>query len=178
MTLTLTNVDEPGSIGPITGIAQVEQELTAGTVTDLDSPSTPVTITRYQWQDASGGANIRGANDATYTLAATDEGKTIQVMVTYTDGEGPNKTTTSTATGAVVADDVVLSTDANLSALTIADNDGNAVDLNETFEADVITYTADVGNDVASATLTPTTSDTNAIVTVDSTRVNLWASVK
>ena len=105
VTVTVTNVDEEGSINDITGTAQVGVELTAGTVTDPDGAVTGVT---YQWQSAPSGSTdytaISGAGTgATYTPVATDEDRTIQVIATYTDGEGSGKTATSAPTVAVIA---------------------------------------------------------------------------
>ncbi len=106
VTVTVTNVDEPGRISDITGTAQVGMELTAGSVTDPDGAVTGIT---YQWQSAASGGTytaISGAGaDATYTPVATDEDKTIQVIATYTDGEGSGKTATSAATAPVVSED-------------------------------------------------------------------------
>ena len=106
VTVTVTNVDEPGSISAITGTAQVGQELTAGTVTDPDGAVTDIT---YQWQSAASGGTytaISGApTTSTYTPVATDEDRTIQVIATYTDGEGSGKTATSAATAPVVSED-------------------------------------------------------------------------
>ena len=101
--ITVTNVDEAGAISDISGTVQVGQTLTAGTVTDPDSPSRPVTVTAHQWQGDS--TNIDSATSATYTLTAADAGKAIQVIVTYTDGEGIGKTLTSTVTGTVTVPD-------------------------------------------------------------------------
>ena len=111
VTVTVTNEDEEGAIGAIIGIVQVGQELTAGEVTDPDSPDvdSPVTVTTYQWQSAASGGggdytDITGAtNAATYTLTADEIDQTIQVMVTYTDGHGTGKTLTSAPTAAVQA---------------------------------------------------------------------------
>ena len=101
VTITVSNVEEEGVIGPITGAVQVGRELTAGEVTDPDGS---VVVTGHAWQDAADNSAISGATDAaTYTLVATDAGKTIQVMVTYTDGHAAGKTITSAATGTVVA---------------------------------------------------------------------------
>ena len=47
--------------------------------------------------------NIPGATGATYTLVAADEGKTIKVTVSFTDGEGNPETLTSDPTGEVEA---------------------------------------------------------------------------
>ena len=166
VTITLTNVDEDGAIGAITGSVQVGQTLTAGEVTDPDGGVSGIT---YQWQGDS--TDINSATSATYTPGVADIGKTIRVVATYTDGEGSGKEVTSAPTAAVEAADVILSMDADLSSLTIADNDGTAVALDPTFDAATLDYTADVDNDVASVMLTPTTSDTAASVTVAGTAV-------
>ena len=110
LTITIVNADEAGAISDISGTVQVGQTLTAGTVTDPDSPdpSRPVTVTAHQWQGDS--TNIDSATSATYTLTAADAGKAIQVIVTYTDGEGDGKTVTSTVTGTVTVPDTTAPT--------------------------------------------------------------------
>ena len=162
VTITLTNVDEDGAIGAITGTAQVGQTLTAGAITDPDSPSTPVTDITYQWQALPSGsvASDIGSDSSTYTLTENELNDLIQVIVTYTDGHGSGKTLTSASTGVVLAESVVLSDDADLSALTISEGTLPA------FAAATISYTVSVGNDVASVTVTPTTNDDDASVTV------------
>ena len=57
-----------------------------------------------------------------------------------------------------------LSTDATLSALALADNDGNAVSLNPSFATGTTAYTASVANSVSSITLTPTVNESHATV--------------
>ena len=59
----------------------------------------------------------------------------------------------------------LLSADATLSGLTLADGGGKAVALNETFAWDEKTYTADVASSVALVTVTPTTNHGRARVT-------------
>ena len=168
VTITVTNVDERGRITAISGAVQAGQTLTAGAVTDPDSPdpSSPVTVTGWQWQDAADDSNIAGATAATYTLTADEVGKTIQVIVTYTDGHGPDKTVTSAATVAVLAADVDLSADADLSALTLS-----VGDLVPAFAAATVDYTAEVGNAVPRIRVTPTVNDATASVTVAGTAV-------
>ena len=160
VTVTIENVDETGSIADITGTAQVGQTLTAGAVTDPDGGVTGIT---WQWQGDS--TDINSATSATYMPLVADIDKTIRVVATYTDGHGADKTATSATTAAVVAADVVLSDDADLSALTISEGTLPA------FAAATTSYAVDVDNDVASVTLTPTTSDTTAHVTVAGTAV-------
>ena len=104
VTVTVTNVDEDGAISAITGTAQIGVALTAGTVTDPDGA---VNVDSYEWQSAASGGTytpISGAGTtSTYTPVATDVGRTIRVVATYTDGHGSDKTATSAATRAVLA---------------------------------------------------------------------------
>ena len=176
VTITVTNVDEPGAISAITGDAQVGVTLTAGTVTDLDSPPAgmPVSSITYQWQSAVDGTDaaaavddaawpdISGATGATYDPVVGDVGRIIRVVATYTDGEGGGKKVASAATGAVAAAPVTLSTDSTLSALEVS-----AGSLNPTFDAATDAYAVSVGTDVASVTVTPTTTDDGAAVAVN-----------
>ncbi|ASJ73793.1 DUF4347 domain-containing protein [Granulosicoccus antarcticus] len=53
----------------------------------------------YQWQ--RDGVNISGATNTTYTTIQTDVGSTVQVVASYTDGQGTSESVTSTATAAV-----------------------------------------------------------------------------
>ena len=66
----------------------------------------PLTFTWYQWQrcDAGGAscADIAGATDPTYTLAAADVAGTVRVVVTATNAAGAD-TSTSLPTSAVAA---------------------------------------------------------------------------
>ena len=115
VTVTVTNVEEPGAIGDITGTARVSVELTAGTVTDADSPDgVEVGTITYQWQSAPGDTTdhaigsaaygaIASATNSTYTPAPADEGRLIRVVATYTDGHGSGKEATSNPTAAVQA---------------------------------------------------------------------------
>ena len=56
----------------------------------------------------------------------------------------------------------ILSPDATLSALALADGDGTAVTLRETFDKDTTSYTASVAQDVDEITITPTATHSNA----------------
>ena len=99
VTIAVTNVDEEGSV-VIGGDLLVGATLTA-TVTEEDGAASLT----YQWQSAGADgvyADITSATSATYILAATDAGKTLQVVAMYNDGFG-DKTVTSTITGAVPA---------------------------------------------------------------------------
>ena len=170
VTVTVTNVDEPGRISAITGAIQVGRELTAGTITDPDSPhpDSPVTPTGWQWQDAADDSNIAAASSApTYTLTADEVGKTLQVIVTYTDGHGPDKTVTSAATDAVLAATETLSSDADLTGLTLS----AGAALSPAFAADIVDYTAEVGNAVTRIRVTPEYGTATVTVNMNPNRV-------
>ena len=168
VTITVTNVDETGRIAAISGAVQAEQTLTAGAVTDPDSPdpSSPVTVTGHLWQNTDGSTITGTTNAATYMPTATEVGETLEVIVTYTDGHGPDKSVTSAATVVVLAASVTLSADADLSALTLS-----AGALVPAFAAATVDYTAEVGNAVARIRVTPTVNDATASVTVAGTAV-------
>ena len=114
VTVTLINLEDAGAMGAIAGAAQIGRTLTAGTVTDPDAVSADnlagtiaVGDITYQWQSA-GADNvytpITGATDSTYLLPATDAGRTLRVMATYTDGFGAEtETVTSAPTATIVA---------------------------------------------------------------------------
>ena len=57
----------------------------------------------YQWiaNDGTTDTDITGATDSTYTLAGTDEGKTIMVRVSFTDDAGNEEALISKSTEAV-----------------------------------------------------------------------------
>ena len=59
----------------------------------------------YQWVRSDGGVgtNIQDATGSSYTLTGDDEGKTIEVTVSFTDDDGNPETLTSDPTGEVAA---------------------------------------------------------------------------
>ena len=83
----------------ITGTAQVGEELTADTTGITDADGLDKAVFAYQW--LSDDTDIAGETDATYTLVAGDEGKTIKVRVTIIDDAGNETTLTSAATDEV-----------------------------------------------------------------------------
>ena len=85
----------------ISGTAQVGEMLTADTSGIADADGLDNAIYSYQWLGDD--TDIAGATSSTYTLAETDEGKTIKVRVVVTDDEGNETTLTSEATDAVEA---------------------------------------------------------------------------
>ena len=85
----------------ISGTAQVGEVLTAGTTGIADADGLSGATFAYQW--LADDVDISGATDATYTLVAGDEGRTIKVRVTVTDDAENETTLTSAATEAVAA---------------------------------------------------------------------------
>ena len=87
----------------ISGTAQVRQALTASTsaITDEDG-LTNVTFA-YQWVSSDGTTDrdIAGATGSTYTLAASEVGTQIKVLVTFVDDAGNHEMLTSEATATV-----------------------------------------------------------------------------
>ena len=94
--------DSPATGLPtISGTAQVGEQLTAGTTGIADADGLSGATFAYQW--LADDVDISGATDATYTLVADDEGRTIKVRVTVTDDAENETTLTSAATEAVAA---------------------------------------------------------------------------
>ena len=94
--------NNPASGAPtISGTAQVGETLTADTsgITDEDGLDN-VSFT-YQW--LADGTVLSGATGSTYILVADDEGKAIEVTVSFTDDNSNDESLTSAATAAVAA---------------------------------------------------------------------------
>ena len=87
----------------INGTAQVGEILTADTTGIEDGNGLDRVQFGFQWATNYGGADtdIAGATNSTYTLAVSDEGKTIKVRVAFTDRGGYAESLTSDATETV-----------------------------------------------------------------------------
>ena len=85
----------------ISGTAQVGETLTVDTSGIADENGLSNVQYEYQW--LADDADISGAINATYTLAAEDEGKAIKVQVSFTDDADNEETLTSGATDTVEA---------------------------------------------------------------------------
>ena len=97
VTVTVTNVDEAGTVTLTPMAPSVGTEITA-TLTDPDGGLTGVT---WQWaraDDMDGPfTNIGVPTLLSYTVAEGDVGKYLRVKATYEDGEGTGKMATSEA---------------------------------------------------------------------------------
>ena len=106
LALTGPAPDSPATGQPaISGTAQVGETLTAGTSGIADEDGLADVVFAYQWMrnDGTSDTDIPGATSATYSLDASDQGKTIRVRVRFTDDKGNEESLTSDATAEVAA---------------------------------------------------------------------------
>ena len=88
--------NSPATGGPgITGTVQAGETLTATTDGIEDEDGLTGTVFAYQWVRSD--TDIEGAASSTYTMTGDDEGKAIQVRVTFTDDAGNAESLTSYA---------------------------------------------------------------------------------
>ena len=85
----------------ISGAARVGQTLTADTSGIADDDGLENVTFSYQWM--ADDANIQGATGSSYTLTEDYEGKTIKVIVSFTDDANNEESLPSAATDSVVA---------------------------------------------------------------------------
>ncbi len=102
VTITVTNLEEPGTVTLSTNQPSARVEITA-TLTDPDGG---VTGTIWQWQKSSDGSNNWtnvGTNSDSHTPADGDVGYSLRATASYTDGHEPNKTAQAMTSQAVRA---------------------------------------------------------------------------
>ena len=130
VTVTVTNVEEPGTVTPSSDKPMVGEAVTAN-VTDPDdvTPGTEV----WQWARADDAGftmnveNIAGATMASYTPVEADDGKYLRASVSYDDGYDADNSAMSSAI-------MVSATDGTLLERYDADSSG-AIDKPEMIEA-------------------------------------------
>ena len=93
----------------IRGTAQVGETLTADITGIADADGVSGETFTYQWISSDGTTDtditdIERATGSTFTLVAADQGKSVKVRVTFTDGGGNEETLTSAPTGPVLGD--------------------------------------------------------------------------
>ena len=165
VTITVTNVEEAGTLTRSSEPPQVDAELTA-TLSDPDGVNSGET---WVWEKAATnsfpGTPISGADSNTYTPVEGDEGSYLRVTVTYTDGEGSGKTAQAVWPDPVQAapEMNVAPTFANATATReVAENTAAGEDIGEPVEAtdtntvDTLTYSLG-GTDAASFAIVPET---------------------
>ncbi len=96
------------------GTPQVGETLTADTSGIADEDGLDNVSYGYQW--IVGGSDIDGATGSSYTLIDSEQGKTIQVRVAFTDDRNNEETLTSIATAAVAPAPVPLTVSVTVSA--------------------------------------------------------------
>ena len=89
----------------ISGVAQVDETLTASTSDIADDDGLTNVEFRYQWirNDGNADTEIQAATESTYELSDADAGKTIKVRVSFTDDAEYEEALTSEPTEAVAA---------------------------------------------------------------------------
>ena len=94
--------NSPATGGPgITGTVQAGETLTATTDGIEDEDGLTGTVFAYQWVRSD--TDIEGAASSNYTVTGDDEGKPIQVRVTFTDDAGNAESLTSDAMAVAAA---------------------------------------------------------------------------
>ena len=145
VTITVTNVNEPGTVA-ITGTLSGGSALTASVTNDPDGAVSSVT---WQWARGStqGGSfsNISGATNASYTTTAADVGEFLQATASYTDPEGPNKSASAVTTSAIGASNSAPTFSSSTATRTVPENSsagtnvGGVVDASDS-DNDTLTY--------------------------------------
>ena len=106
VTISVTNVEEPGSVGLSSAEPEVGIELTAA----LTDPDGEVAGASWQWQRSADGTtwtDIAGATAPTYTPTEADAGMWLRANVTYSDQAGSGITLEGTAVAVPAAPTVV-----------------------------------------------------------------------
>ena len=135
----------------------------------LDAGSVPPTsafsvVLKPGYRSAEVASVAVNGRDVTLTLAETPAGEVLGLTYEVPDTGAIRDVDELEAVGRVWIAATLPSMDASLAALTLADDDGNALSFNETFAPQTTSYTAGVANEVTRLTLTPTAADSNATV--------------
>ena len=102
VTITVTDVEEAGTVTLSSVQPQVGSELTA----NLNDPDGDVSSTTWSWESSSDQTDwspISGAEAAAYTPVGDDVGDHLRVTATYTDRGGAGKTAQAVSTNEVQA---------------------------------------------------------------------------
>ena len=154
VTITVTNVDEAGTVTLSSSRPQIGTELTAS----LSDPDGSVAGLTWQWASADTpvGAftDIVGAASASYTPADGDAGKYLRATATYTDGEGSGKSAEAVSANAT---NKAPSFSSDLAVSLVLENTAAGQDIGNPFsatDADTLTYSLG-GTDAASFDIVP-----------------------
>ena len=148
--VTVTNVDEPGTV-TITGMLFEGEQLTAA-VTDIDGAVSNLT---WQWargsSDSGSFADISTATSAGYTTVAADVGSYLRATASYTDPQGSGKSANAVTGGAVEAGNSEPTFSSATATRTLPENSGAGVNV-----VGGTTAATDSDNDTLTYTLTGT----------------------
>ena len=104
VTVTVTNVEEPGTVTISPGRPRLNNDATA----TLNDPDGGVSSLNWQWShaDTETGpfSDISGATSAEYTTTDSDNGKYLRVQATYTDTLGSGRSAERVTSGPVITD--------------------------------------------------------------------------
>ena len=158
MAVTVTDVDEPGTVT----LSSLKPKLDTALTATLADPDTVSGTATWQWERANGREGweaIDGATAASYTPTAAEADRYLRATATYTDGHGAGKTARAMAPHVVIAH--------RLSALTVSGLSGVPSDdraFYPTFDPDTLHYAARC---TESVTLTLTTEDDDTRLSVN-----------
>ena len=156
VTVTITNIDEPGTVA-LPGTITAGTPVTA-TLSDHDGTSSSESWT-WSRSDTPGGTftPISGATSNPYTPVVADIGKYLKATVTYTDPHGSGKSATSAASSQVRAGNVNPSFSATTATRSVPENSASGVNVGAAVAAtpgdsDTLVYTLS-GTDASSFTI-------------------------
>ena len=163
VTITVTNVEEAGTVSFTSSQPQVGTILTAS----LSDPDGAVSEVSWQWAsspDQSDWTDISGADTASYTSQSGDLGQYLRSTASYTDGEGSGKSAQAVSGQAVQAAPVT-----NAAPEFPSESAVRSVEENSSAGTDVGLPVAatDVDNDPLTYSLTSSGSDHDSF-TIDS----------
>ena len=115
VTITVNNLDEAGAVTLDNTAPRAGDTISAA----LSDPDGETSGEAWQWQRS--GADIPGANSASYTAGADDLGHTLRATVSYADPQGAGKSAVSQDTAAVSNDPPAFTTAGPVS-IAVAEN--------------------------------------------------------
>ena len=164
VTVTVTNLDEPGEITFSSQQPQVDQPFTA-TFNDPEDGDTPTDLA-WKWYHSSsrsGGSVIDGQVTGSYMPVEDVGNRFLRVVVTYIDGNGNDKTVMAVSANRVRAEPAANAAPAGTDTTRVVDensppgtNVGKPVTASDT-AGDVLTYTLADNGDGANYSIDPGT---------------------
>ena len=152
VTVTVTNVEEPGEV-TLSAMQPVVGKAVTATLMDPDGGEMDVTWKWARSMDMSDWTDIMDANDAMYMPMAMDYGYYLRATAMYTDGEGSDKSAMGDSDNMVIMMTVPMF-DSETVTMEVADNTAAGMNIGTPVtatdaDADALTYTLG-GTDAAS----------------------------